>query len=123
MRLSRRQFEKLAEAAVLRLPGDVLSWLDNVEIMVEDWPTKQQMKEMEIEDRRDLLGLYLGTPLIERESGFPSLPDRIILYQGPIEAAGESDVGIKEEIKNTILHEVAHHFGMGEDKLEDLGLG
>ena len=123
VKMNRREFEKMALEVMDELPDVVLSWLDNVGIVVEDWPTKQQLKEMGIADRRDLLGLYLGTPLVERENGFPGLPDQIVLFQGPIEAAGVSRDGVRDEIRATILHEVAHHFGMGEDKLEDLGLG
>ncbi|MBI4297620.1 MAG: metallopeptidase family protein [Chloroflexi bacterium] len=123
MRLSRKEFERLVRRAIQALPQEVLSWLDNVDIVVEDQSTRRQLEEMGADDPNDVLGLYLGTPLAEREGSYPMLPDKIVLFQRPIEAAGGTRQGIEEEIRATILHELAHHFGLGEARLEELGLG
>ena len=122
MKLSRRDFESLATEVIDKLPEEVLSWLDNVDIVVEGWPSREDLEPMGMKDRYDLLGLYLGVPLAEREGGYPTLPDKVLLFQGPIEAVGVTREGIRREIRTTILHELAHHLGIGEARLEELGL-
>jgi predicted Zn-dependent protease with MMP-like domain len=106
-------FEEQVREALKSLPEDLRSAMSNVEIVVED----------ENPEDPDLLGLYLGIPLTERGSGYAgALPDKIAVYRLPLEDAfGEDPALLREEIRITVLHELAHHFGIAEDRLEELG--
>ena len=86
--------------------------LENVAIMVEDEPPP---------DEPDLLGLYDGVPLTERDRWGLELPDRITIFQGPLQRMCESEAELREEIAITVVHELAHHFGIDDDRLEQLG--
>jgi predicted Zn-dependent protease with MMP-like domain len=111
--LSRRRFEQLAAEALDDLPAWVQERLENVEVVVEDDPGP---------DERSLLGLYQGVPLTERAGGYTwALPDRITLFQRPIEAYAGSPRALKRVIADTIVHEVAHFFGISDERLQDLG--
>jgi predicted Zn-dependent protease with MMP-like domain len=113
VRMSRDRFEELVAEALDELPSWVLERLDNVEVLVEDDPPP---------DRRDLLGLYEGIPLTERSAGyFGVLPDRITLFRATIEAAAGDEQGLGEVIRDTVIHEVAHFFGISDDRLGELG--
>jgi predicted Zn-dependent protease with MMP-like domain len=109
-----RRFEELAAAAVASLPAWVHERLENVEVIVEDDPP---------EDDPDLLGLYEGVPLTERGLDyFGVLPDRVILFRSTIEAeAGDDPEDLKRVIRDTVVHEVAHFFGISDDRLHELG--
>jgi len=106
-------FEEQVRRALESLPEDLRSAMSNVEIVVED----------ENPEDPDLLGLYLGIPLTERGSGYAgALPDKIAVYRLPLEEAFGGDPALlREEIRITVLHELAHHFGIDEDRLEELG--
>jgi len=120
--MNRRAFEKLVAEAVNDLPEEFLSRLDNVEIIVEDFPSIEIQKTEGLESPFDLLGYYEGVPLTERESdGVAWLPDRITVFQAPLEAICNSRRELFEEIQRTIVHEVAHYFGIDEDRIEELG--
>ena len=122
--MERRDFEKLVSEAVAALPDQFLSQLDNLEIVVEDFPTEEILDFEGIESEYDLLGYYEGVPLPERtEMGEPLLPDRITLFQRPIEAISNDRAELVTEIQRTVVHEVAHYFGIDEDRLEELGWG
>jgi len=113
-RTSRRAFEALVTAALDEIPVDVRGWLDNVAIVVEDEPP----------EGANLLGLYEGINRLDRGSGYNLVaPDRITLYWRPIvEEANSSDPdAIRAEVRKTIVHELAHHFGYGDAELERLG--
>ena len=111
--LSRRRFEQLAAEALDELPGWVRERLENVEVVVEDEPGP---------DQPPLLGLYEGVPLTERGAGYTwTLPDRITLFQRPIEAEAGAPRAVKRVIADTIVHEVAHFFGITDQRLHDLG--
>jgi predicted Zn-dependent protease with MMP-like domain len=112
--VTRRRFEQLAAEALDELPPWVLERLDNVEVVVEDEPPPGQ----------PLLGLYEGVPLTRRGESYTwALPDRITLYRGPIEGAARmgGDRGLKRVIADTVIHEVAHHFGISDERLRELG--
>ena len=120
--MDRRKFENLVDMAVKELPGEFRRRLENVAVIVEDRPSEEVLDEMEIPSGDTLFGLYEGTPITER--GFfeaPLHPDRIWIFQEPIEEACETDDEIKQEIKTTIVHEVAHFFGLDDEYLEELG--
>ena len=120
--MERRDFEKLVSEAVSALPEQFLSQLDNVEIVVEDFASDEILHYEGMESGYDLLGYYEGIPLTERgEAGEPLLPDRITIFQKPIEALAEDRADLVSEIQRTVVHEVAHYFGIDEDRLEELG--
>jgi predicted Zn-dependent protease with MMP-like domain len=113
--MSSDRFEELVAEAVDDLPSWVLERLDNVEVLVEDDPPP---------DRVGLLGLYEGIPLTNRGSGyFGVLPDRITLFRTTIEAAAGNERRLREVIRDTVIHEVAHFFGISEERLGELGRG
>lgn len=122
MRLSRRKFEVLVLKALESIPDLIRERMQNVDLVIEDWPTDEQLVALGMEPDELLFGLYEGTPLIERGITVdPLLPDKITIFQGPLEDACETDREIEEEIRKTVVHEVAHHFGIDEERLEELG--
>lgn len=121
MQMDRNRFEKLVQQAIEELPEEFREKLENVAVIVEDNPSEELLERMEIPPDDTLLGLYEGTPLPERGVEAPLYPDRIWIFKQPIEEECDSEEDIKEEIKTTIVHEVAHFFGLDDDYLEDLG--
>jgi predicted Zn-dependent protease with MMP-like domain len=118
----RARFRKLVEQAVRGLPSTIRSQLDNVEIVVEDEPSPHQIESRE-GDADDLFGLYEGIPLAQRDGSYTMVvPDRIVVFRGPLERAFSDPNEIAEEVRITVLHELAHHFGFDEDQIADLGL-
>lgn len=123
------QFEELVGEALDDLPPFFQARMENVVILVEMWPSRRVLREMGIPPGRTLLGLYRGIPLTERTGGYNLVtPDTITLYQGPIEqAATEWEEGevldrVREEVRHTVIHEIAHHFGIDDDRLIELGV-
>ena len=112
--MDRRRFEKLVEQVLARLPEVFRQRLANVAIFVEDSPPD--------ESKRDglLLGLFHGIPLTEKSVFHSTPPDRIFLYQKNIEAVCSNEEAIRREIRATLLHELGHFFGLGEDELRDV---
>jgi predicted Zn-dependent protease with MMP-like domain len=96
--------------------------LSNVEIVIEDEPTPEQIGSFE--DGDELFGLYEGTPLTERGGGYSmALPDKITIFRRPLERACETPEEMANEVRITVIHELAHHFGIDEDRIEELGWG
>mgnify|MGYP001590646911 FL=1 len=121
-RLSRAEFEKLVTQAVESLPPRFLERLENVEVMVESAPTREDLEDAGIEPGRTLFGLYQGVPQTQRGTWYGSvLPDRIVIYQRPIETVAQNRQEIRKEIRITLMHEIGHHFGLGEDELSEAG--
>src|SRR3982751_7110694 len=119
--MHRDVFESLVQRAIQDLPAEFRDKLNNVAIIVDDQPSPDLLERMEISAHDELLGLYEGVPLPERGFDFPLYPDRIWIFQRPIEACCESNEEIMEEVKVTLVHEVAHFFGLDDDYLEELG--
>jgi len=115
------RFEQLVDAAIAELPDDFKAKLINVAVIVEKRPPKNLLDEMDIPPGDTLFGLYEGTPLTDRGFEAPLHPDRIRIFQEPIEEVCTNDAEIKEEIRTTIMHEVAHFFGIDDDDLEEMG--
>jgi predicted Zn-dependent protease with MMP-like domain len=116
--MQRATFEELVSQAVSGLPAEFMELLDNVEIFVEDWPSREQLKSVGLKDRYELLGLYEGTPITHRDQSYNLvLPDRITIFQKPLEAQCGSSREIKLEIIRTVKHEIAHYFGLDEERL------
>jgi predicted Zn-dependent protease with MMP-like domain len=111
--VERRTFEEHVRLALESLPAPLRDAMSNVEIVVED----------ESSEDPDLFGLYLGIPLTDRSEAYAgALPDKIAIYQTPLEEEfGDDPAVLRDEIRITVLHELAHHFGIDEDRLADLG--
>ncbi len=122
MRVDPATFEALVARAVDELPDWVHERLENVAILVQPWPTGEQLRSARVEQGHMLLGLYEGIPLTHRGRGTGlTPPDRITLFQRPLEAMAHSEQALVERIRHTIVHEVAHHFGFSDEHLRELG--
>ena len=115
-------FEELVSEALDGLPASILEMLENVSVVVQEFPTREQILANGLSGKYDLLGLYEGTPLTERGSGYGMvLPDKITIFKGPLEAVSESGEVLEREVRDTVVHELAHHFGISDEELEELG--
>jgi predicted Zn-dependent protease with MMP-like domain len=121
--MQRAAFRRLVARALKDLPAEFLERMDNIEVVVESLPAAEQEASAGGDPEEGLLlGLYEGIPLTERTSAYGgALPDRITLFQENIEAVCETAEEIAEEIRKTVLHEIAHHFGIDDERLHDLG--
>lgn len=105
------------------LPDEIVRWLDNVAIIVADWPTDEQLAEAGLEPGELLFGLYVGVPKIQRGVTYGGmLPDKIVIFQGPIERICRTPAQVRECVRKTVWHEVGHHFGLDERQLRDAGV-
>lgn len=118
--LRRGRFERLVVDAIEALPEDLLAYLDNVQVMIEDVPPETLDGHTE---EGVLLGLYEGVPRTARGFDAPMLPDRITLYQRPLEMRSRTATELRMVVQETVVHEIAHHFGIDDDRLDDLGWG
>lgn len=123
MLLTNEAFEKLVAEAVDRLPPFFLERMQNIELLIQSWPTFQMRQRAGVGPGRTLLGLYEGVPLTRRTSGYMLVaPDTITLFQGPIEQyAGPDPEAIRHQVQHTVIHEIAHHFGISDERLIELG--
>jgi predicted Zn-dependent protease with MMP-like domain len=114
-------FERLVSEALRRVPRRFRKVLSNVAIVVEDEPSPQLLEDMAIDPPGTLLGLYQGTPLTERQWAHGnSLPDRIVLFRGPLERSAADEEDLVVAIGETLIHEIGHHFGMSEEQIEEI---
>jgi predicted Zn-dependent protease with MMP-like domain len=121
VKLSRKEFERVVERALGRLPRRFREKLENIAVVVEDWADDETLEEMEIEPPDTLYGLYRGTDLTRRDSGYGNvLPDVITIYQGPIQEDAESIRDMEDLVQDTVVHEIGHYFGLDDDRLEEL---
>jgi predicted Zn-dependent protease with MMP-like domain len=119
--MTREAFERLVGEAILLIPKRFRREMNNLAIVVEDEPGLDLLDEMEIEPPDSLYGLYQGTPLPERTWPYANqLPDRITLFQKPIEEDCEDDDDIRAVIGETLIHEVGHYFGLSEEEIEEI---
>jgi predicted Zn-dependent protease with MMP-like domain len=119
--MTRQRFEQLVGQALRRIPKRFRDAIANVAVVVEDEPSPDVLEDLEIEPPDTLFGLYHGTPLPERTWAFGnSLPDRISIYQAPIEEACETEDEIRDTIIETVIHEFGHYFGLSEEEIEDI---
>jgi predicted Zn-dependent protease with MMP-like domain len=116
MQISRERFEVLVSEALDTVPQDLADLMDNVAVFVEDDAPP---------DDPHLLGLYEGVPLTERDAwyGTGTLPDRISIYRNPTLATCDTEEEVVREVRVTVVHEIAHHFGIDDDRLHELGYG
>jgi predicted Zn-dependent protease with MMP-like domain len=119
--MDRERFEQLVVKAIESLPEEFLELMDNVDVVVEDYPTAEQLDNEDIDDETLLLGLYEGIPQTRRSSFYGMvMPDKITIFQKAIESSAESDDEIEWQISKTVRHEIAHHFGSSEETLREI---
>ena len=119
--MTRAAFERLVVEAITLIPKRFRREIRNLAVIVEDEPGPALLDEMEIEPPDSLYGLYQGTPLTERTSSYGNtLPDRITLYQKPIEEDCEDEDEVRAVIGETLIHEVGHYFGLSEEEIEEI---
>ena len=118
----RTRFKALARQAIQGLPEELRVRIDNVAIIVRARPTAHELRQAGVARGGTLLGLYQGTPLPARSSGYNMvLPDRIYLFRQPLEAMCATDDELVDQIRRTVLHELAHHFGIDDARLDEIG--
>lgn len=119
--VEREHFEELVRRALDELPEAIAERVDNVDVQVEDWPSQAQLASLGLGPGRTLLGLYQGVPLTRRNSAYGMVPpDRITIFQGPLERHSRDDDDLVMRVRDTVIHEVAHHFGISDARLHEL---
>lgn len=114
IRISRREFEQLVEQALGELPERFADLLDNVAIVVEEEPSDEDLDVMD-EDANELLGIYRGVPITERHYDSMRLPDQIAIFRGPILRVARNRSEALHEIRDTVIHELGHYFGLDDE--------
>ena len=121
--MQRRRFLLLVRQALEKLPPPYSDWMENVDVVVERRPRMHHLRAGGLGPDETIFGLYEGVPLTERSSDYGLvLPDKITIFQEPLEREFSHDAELVEEVQRTVLHELAHHFGISDDELERLGL-
>ncbi len=121
MRVSRDEFEDLVSKALEELPRSFRDRLENIAVVVEDFPPQEIMRELGLKSPLGLLGLYQGVPLKHRGIRYGNvLPDRIVIYQRPIEARVRTREELIIRIQQTVMHEIGHFFGLAESELRGI---
>ncbi|HEX5214797.1 MAG TPA: metallopeptidase family protein [Vicinamibacterales bacterium] len=119
--MTREQFRKLVDEALAGIPIRFRDALKNIAIVVEDEPTMAQLADVGIDPPDTLLGLYEGTPLTERQWSHETvMPDKVTLFQGPIEDASDDEDDVVVAIGETLIHEIGHYFGLSEEEIEEI---
>ncbi|MBI3629240.1 MAG: metallopeptidase family protein [Candidatus Rokubacteria bacterium] len=119
--MTRGQFERLVERALATLPKRFKAKLDNIAVVVEDWPDDETLDEMGIEPPDTLYGLYRGVDLTHRDAGYGNvLPDTVTIYQGPIEEDCAEAAEMAKVVRDTVIHEIGHYFGLSDEEMEQL---
>jgi len=117
--MTRRQFEALLDRALRRLPRTFKDKLANIAVVVEAWPDDATLAELGIEPPDTLYGLYRGVDLTHRDSSYGNvLPDTVTIYQGPIEEDCDDEEEMAELVRETVVHEVGHYFGLDDETME-----
>jgi predicted Zn-dependent protease with MMP-like domain len=121
--IDRATFEQLVDEALASLPDEIAAWLDNVAIVVGEWPSPQQLSDAGLGPGDMLFGLYVGVPKTHR--GFTygeSVPDKIVIFRQPIQRLYRTPAQIRAQVRRTVLHEIGHHFGLDEAQLRSAGM-
>jgi predicted Zn-dependent protease with MMP-like domain len=119
--VKRDRFERLVADALTTIPRRFRKAMTNLAVVVEDEPSDEILEEMDVGPADTLLGLYQGTPLTERSWGHGNtLPDRILLFQGPLEREAEDEDDLIVAIGETLIHEIGHYFGLNEEEIEEI---
>jgi predicted Zn-dependent protease with MMP-like domain len=118
------EFERIAEEEYDGLPEGFKSRIHNVRVVVEELPREDQLRRVSAASPYSLLGLYEGVPLYHRNTGYgtyPIVPDTITLFQRNIESVARGDVSVREKIREVLIHEIGHYFGMTEEEIRQAG--
>lgn len=116
------EFEQLVAQALDDLPDDIRQYLQNIDVVVADWPTAAELRSVGLKPGQLLLGLYQGVPLTKRGNHYGLvLPDKVTIFQGTIERVCHTREQVVRQVQRTVKHELAHHFGISDDRLRDLG--
>lgn len=115
-------FERLVERALAGIPSPFRESLSEVAIVIDDEPTRDQLAENDVDPEDTLYGLYEGVPRTEYGSGWLVMPNRITLFRLPLEADFPDPDDLADEVRTTVIHELAHHLGIDDERLDELGL-
>lgn len=119
--IARTDFARLVAEALEDLPPEIRERMENVEVVIADWPTRTQLRRAGLRPGQTLFGLYEGVPLTQRTSGYNLVPpDKVTIFRGPILAALRTPEEIRRQVRRTVLHEIGHHFGLDEERLRAL---
>ncbi len=122
--MTRTEFEDLVESALKKLPRPFRQKLKNIAVVVEDWADDETLEDVGIEPPDTLYGLYRGVDLTRRDSSYGNvLPDTIHIYQGPIEEDCADPEEMAELVRDVVVHEVGHYFGLDDETMEDIEQG
>ena len=121
MAITTREFERLVAEGLEIIPEELRGYISNVQITIEEEPSNELLNELGIPSDETLFGLYEGTPLTERTTEYSALPDRIVIFRRPLLEELDDPLDIRREVARTVIHEVAHHFGIDEERLVELG--
>jgi predicted Zn-dependent protease with MMP-like domain len=120
VQLSDEDFQLLINQAMDELPGDHVKNINNIAILYEEEPTEEQRQSTGLRADQTLLGLYQGTPLSKRQGMTHLMPDRITLFKGPLTRQANNSDDLKEQIKHTLWHEIAHYYGLDHNRIHEL---
>lgn len=120
IQVSDEQFQQLINQALESLPGEHARNIKNVAILYEELPTPEQRQKLALRHDQTLLGLYEGVPLSQRQGMTRILPDKITLFKLPLESQADTEAELKEQIRHTLWHEIAHYYGLDHDKIHEL---
>ncbi|MCC2668369.1 MAG: hypothetical protein K0Q72_840 [Armatimonadetes bacterium] len=115
------EFELLVEEALDSLPAEFRTRMQNIQVLIQQEPEPDQLRGARVPAGHTLLGLYQGVPLTVRRGATPLFPDRITLFRGPLLRTSSSPDQARAQIKHTVIHEIAHFFGISDDRLRELG--
>ena len=118
--MTHKKFEKLVKEGIEAIPEKFLNRLKNVDIVIEDEPTIHQLNELKSKKNSLILCLYEGIPQTKRQHYGQVLPDKITIFKKPIEKIATTEEEIREIVKNTVWHEIAHHFGLDEEEIKNI---
>lgn len=122
LKFTLEEFEQLVAQALDDLPDDIRQYLQNIEVVVAEWPTAAELRSVGMKPGQLLLGLYQGVPLTKRGNRYGLvLPDKVTIFQGTIERVCRTREQVVRQVQRTVKHELAHHFGINDDRLRDLG--
>ncbi|HDP23816.1 MAG TPA: metallopeptidase family protein [Deltaproteobacteria bacterium] len=120
--VSDNEFRRIVAEALERIPDELMHHVKNVAITVEDRPSPELLEELDLPADELLFGVYTGVSLPEQSITWPSLyPDTIVLFKGPLLSVCEDIIELEDEIEITVVHEIAHYFGISEERLAELG--
>jgi predicted Zn-dependent protease with MMP-like domain len=118
--VSRDEFQDIINTSITALPKAYVDRLENVAFIIDEYPSEQQRKQLELRNDQTLFGLYEGVPLSRRQGTTKLLPDKITIFKNPIEATSSSLPELRTQIAKTVWHEVAHYYGLGHDQINKL---